>query len=357
MPFAPAVFGIGAPIPSRPAPVPPEIERRVEGGRIKWLEAREPRGEPLDVLPEEATSMGPRFRMNVLFGRVLTPDPDRPTRIVLTLNSHRPDGPPAGLCPWVAGRSGLVSGGCTPYPLTVARILSSAYMARGSNAFVMVSGVASDDVARIDALLGDGQRADVPLVDNVFLVDLPRANLPARLVAYDEEDRVIWVDRPLLDFGGRQSRAQPARGRARSLLRVEGYDGATAELLVGPSSDGGECVFTKEFVDRQHAGNSVNCQRPRWNGSPVQAGTSWSPPRFVTGRVRSDVKTVRIRLADGSAVTLIPTRGLILWAVPSEGREPVSIVGLNEDRTVLGSQSLLPPERPTTRSRRSSSRG
>jgi hypothetical protein len=49
--FAPAPFGIGAPIPSRPAPAPPEIERQVEGGRITWLEAREPRGEPLDVLP------------------------------------------------------------------------------------------------------------------------------------------------------------------------------------------------------------------------------------------------------------------------------------------------------------------
>ena len=99
LPFAPAPFGIGAPVPSRPAPAPPEIERQVEGGRIEWLEAREPRGEPLDVLPEGAIGLGPRFRTNVLFGRVLTPDPDRPTRIVLTLNAHRPDGPPAGLCP------------------------------------------------------------------------------------------------------------------------------------------------------------------------------------------------------------------------------------------------------------------
>ena len=81
-------------------------------------------------------------------------------------------------------------------------MMSTGSMASGSNAFLTVSGVASDDVARIDALLADGQRAEVPLVDNVFLIDLPLANLPARLVAYDEEDRVIWVDRPLSDFGG-----------------------------------------------------------------------------------------------------------------------------------------------------------
>jgi hypothetical protein len=280
----------------------------------------------------------------VLFGRVLTPDPDRPTRIVLTLNAQRPGGPPAGLCPWVVGRGGA-GGGCTPYPFA-RTILTGTFMANGSNAFLTVSGVASDDVARLDALLADGQRAEVPLVDNVFLVDLPRANLPARLVAYDEEDHVIGVDRPLSDFGG-NFRAQPARGRARSLLRVEGYDGATAELFVGPSSDGGECVFTKEFVDRQHAGNGTSCHEPTWNGSALQVGTSWSPPRFVSGRVRSDVKTVRILLADGTAVTLTPTRGHILWAVPREGREPVSIVGLAEDGIVLARQSLQPPEPPT----------
>jgi hypothetical protein len=351
VPFAPAPFGIGAPIPSRPAPAPPKIERQVEGGRIKWLEAREPRGEPLDVLPQGAISLGPRFRMNLLFGRVLTPDADRPTRIVLTLNAHRPDGPPAGLCPWVVGRGGGASGGCAPYPFARTPLMSSGSM-HGFNAFLTVSGVASDDVARIDALLADGQRAEVPLADNVFLIDLPRANLPARLVAYDEEDRVIGVDRPLSDFGG--PRSQPARGRARSLIRVEGYEAATAELFVGPSSDGGECVFIKEFVDRQHAGIGTNCQEPTWNGSPLQVGTSWSPPRFVSGRVRSDVKTARIRLADGSAVTLTPTRGHILWAVPRKGREPVSITGLDEDGTVLARQSLQPPE-PTTRSRRSSS--
>ena len=345
VPFAPAAFGIGAPLPSRPAPAPPEIERQVEGGRIKWLEERELRGEPLDVLPSGEDSLGPRFTRNVLFGRVLTPDPDQPTRIVLTLNAHRPGGPPAGLCPWVVGRGGG-GGGCTPYPFT-RTLLTSTFTANGSNAFVTGSGVASDDVARIDALLADGQRVEVPLVDNVFLVDLPRANLPARLVAYDEEDRVIWVDRPLSDFGGDGS-AQPARGRARSLIRVEGYDGATAELFVGPSSDGGECVFTKEFVDRQHAGNGTNCQEPTWNGSPLQVGTSWSPPRFVSGRVRANVKTVRIGLVDGSSVTLTPTRGHILWAVPSKGREPVSIAALDEDGTLIGRQSLRPPE-PTTR--------
>jgi hypothetical protein len=67
----------------------------------------------------------------------------------------------------------------------------------------------------------------------------------------------------------------------------------------------------------------------------------------VSGRVRSDVKTVRILLADGTAVTLTPTRGHILWAVPREGREPVSIVGLAEDGLVLARQSLQPPEPPT----------
>jgi hypothetical protein len=339
--FAPAPFGIGSPIQSRPAPAPPEIERRVDGGRIQWLEAHEARGESLDILPRETYSLGRRFGTNVLFGRVLTPDPDRPVRIVLTLNGPGPDGPPAGLCPWLVGRDGGAGGGCAPYPFGRTPIRSSSFMAYGSDAFLTVNGVASDDVARIDALLADGQRAEVPVVDNVFLVDLPRANLPARLVAYDEDDRVIGFDRPLHDFG--VGRSSPARGRARLLIGVKGYDGATAELFFGPSSDGGECVYIKQFVDRQHAGVSTSCQRPIWSGSPLQVGTSWAPPRFVSGPVRSDVKRVRIHLADGSAVTLTPTRGYILWAVPSEHHEPVSIDGLDENGSVIARQSLLPP--------------
>jgi hypothetical protein len=354
VPFAPTPFGIGPGSPSRPAPSAPAIERKVEGGRIGWLEEREARGESLDVVPPGG--LPGRARENAIFGRVLTPDPDRPFRMVVAVNTQRANGLPATVCVWPVTHAGGTSGGCMHYSEAFDRgpILASASMRLGSDAFIMISGVASDDVARIDVLLADGQRAEVPLQDNAFVVDLPRANLPGRFVAYDDEDRVIGVTEPWDDFG---MHAGPARGRAKLLLRVSGPDGVRAELFIGPSTDGGECFFMKEFFYRKQVGVSVGCGSPRWSGQALQLGASWTPPRLVSGRVRPDVRRVRVRFADGSTTTLTPTRGYVLWAVPHKhveaGSELVAFEGLDDDGNVLGRQSWPPP----TSSHRSSSGG
>jgi hypothetical protein len=357
VPFAPAMsaFSVGS---SKPAPPAPEIERRINGGRIGWLDSREERGESLEVLPARTRLLG-RRENEVLFGRVLTPDPDRPMRIVLTLNANRPGGPAAGLCVATVMRSGGAGGGCTPYPeIFDEKPISNGMMAAsGSSGFFTVSGVASDDVDRIEALLADGQRADVNLRDNTYLVDLPRANLPALLVSYDEEGRVIGVSQPVQDFG--RETAAPARGRATTLIRVSGPDGVNGELSVGPSTDGGECMFTREYVDEQHTGMGVSCRGPIWTGPPLQVSSSF-PPHFVEGRVRADVKTVRIRFADGSATDVTPTRGYVLWAAPAANlkaaQRATEAIGLRADGSEVARQSLFQPESPT-RKRRSPSRG
>ncbi len=346
VPFAPVPFGMGFGGSSATAPAAPPVERHVSGGRIGWLEAHENRGESLEVLPAGIRSDAlreRRGRTNVLFGRVLTPDPDRPIRMVVTLNAHRPDGPAAGLCTLLATRGGA-GGGCAPYPEVFHESpISSGMMGGGSSAFVTVSGIASDDVAQIKALLADGQLAEVPLKDNAFVVDLPRANLPARLVAYDAEERVIDVSRPWQDFG---RPAGPARGRATSLLRVAGPGGVTAELSVGPSTDGGECMFVKYFVDSRTGGVSAGCSGRTWTGPALQLGSNF-PPHFLSGRVRPDVKKVRIRFADGLTTTLAPTRGYILWAAPKEHLEAANGVleaeGLSAYGSILARQSLMPP--------------
>jgi hypothetical protein len=344
VPFAPAPFGNGAGGASRPAPPAPKIERRVSAGRIGWLDAREARGESLDVLPPRAHAsiLRPRHgETNVLFGRVLTPDPDRPVRIVLTLNADRPGGSAAGLCITTAGRSGGGGGGCALYPTVFEQgPISTGLMGNGSSGFVTLSGVASDDVDRIEALLADGQRADVALQDNAYVVDLPRANLPARLISYDAEGRVIGVSPPWNDFA---PTAAPARGRATTLIRVSGPEGVTGSLAVGPSTGGGECVFVTEHVDKQHGGIGVNCNRPSWADGALQVSAGF-PPHFVEGRVRSDVKTVRIRFADGSSTDVTPTRGFILWATPAANlepaRRPAEAIGLRADGSEIARASL-----------------
>jgi hypothetical protein len=358
VPFAPAPFGFGGGVLRRDVPPAPTVARHITGGRIGWLEDREPRGEPLDVLPERTfrgmppqsvppPRHAPASPTNVLFGRVLAPDPDRRLRLVLTLNAHRPNGPPAGLCTWlVTSRSGG-AGGCAPYPDVFEHSLISATgMGGGSGAFLTVTGVATDDVARIEALFVDGQRADVALEDNAFLVDLPRAKLPARLIAYDSDDRVISVSHPWSDFGGGPS---PAKGRARSLLRVSGANGARAELLVGPATGGGECMYIKHFVDARHAGMSLSCRERSGAHRALEIGSQFQPPRFVGGRVREDVETVRIRFADGTSAMLTPTRGYVLWAAPAErlvaGKAAVGAEGLDEHGNVVDRISFKPPSR------------
>jgi hypothetical protein len=356
IPFVPTAFGFGGGPAARsvPAPPAPTVQRRVEGGRIAWLEIHEPRGESLDVLPArtQATVLGrgdgPRGRLhtNVLYGRVLTPDLDRPARLVVTLNAHRPGGRAAGLCTWFITPGGA-GGGCAPYPDVFAQtLIPSTLTGGGSGAFVTVSGIASDDVARIEALLADGQHAGVPLQDSAFIVDLPRANLPVRLIAYDSAGRVIDVGELWRDFGAHSG---PALGRAKSLLRVAGPGGTTAELFVGPSTDGGECMYVRHFVDRHHSGVMTGCRGHGWTGQAVQVGSEFQPPRFVSGRVRPDVRKVRIRFADGSSTTLTPTRGYVLWAAPAdrltERRRAVAAEGLNAQGRVVGRQSFTPPPR------------
>jgi hypothetical protein len=349
VPFAPVPFGIGSSGPSVNAPAAPPIERAVSGGRIGWLEDHEPRGEPLDVLPARLRSNAMRVRggrTDVLFGRVLTPDPDRPIRMIVTLNASRPDGPAAGLCILLATRGGEAGGGCATYPgIFEESPISSGLMGGGTSSFVSVSGMASDDVAQIKALLADGQLAEVSLKDNAFVVDLPRANLPARLVAYDESGRVIGVSQPWYDFASGRPTGSPARGRATSLLRVSGPRGATAELFVGPSTDGGECVYVKTFVDSGNGGVGINCHGRMWTGPALQIDLNF-PPHFIDGRVRPDVKRVRVRFADGSTTTLTPTRGYILWAAPKEHLEAansaVGAEGLSADGTILARHSFVP---------------
>src|SRR5919199_657442 len=76
------------------SPATPPIERELKSGHIGWLEDDQPRGEAIDVLPGDlqravlgqhaGATAAPNS--NVLYGRVLAPDPDRPARVVLTLN-------------------------------------------------------------------------------------------------------------------------------------------------------------------------------------------------------------------------------------------------------------------------------
>lgn len=348
VPFAPASFGFGG-FGAAPnaAPGPTKVERQIQGGTIGWLDRRELRGEPLSVLPRRAT----RFILpHIVFGRVIAPDPTRPVRIALTLSTSRNGGRATGLCSWMIDRGGSAGGGCavradvfTRSPLGGGLLTGS-----GSDQFATFEGLASDDVDHIVAFLANGQTQPVPLRDNVYLVDIARSKLPVRFVAYDSGDRVIGFDATASHFGSGAA-SGPAPGRAKTIKTVTSPTGSMAELLVGGSSDGGKCIYVRSFRNKHATGVMVQCLGPVWHGQPLQLGTSGSPAEFIQGRVRPDVKSVRMNFADGSTTTVKPNNGFVLAAVSRKqltaGAKLTSVDGFNAAHRRVGHESFQPSPR------------
>jgi hypothetical protein len=339
VPFAPSPFGMGGSSTTGRAPTV-HVDRKVTGGRIGWLDRHEPRGEPLSTLParlRRTMLIGGRLG-RIVFGRVLTPDPSAPYRVSITLNSHRRGGPAAGLCTMEVGPFGA-GGGCSPYPGVFDRSpISFGTSGDGPGEFVRVTGVVTDDVTRLQVVLANYQRLDVPLVDNTFVAGVSRSDLPARLVAYGSDGKVIAASEPIGDLMGGAG-TSPARGRAVELLHVTGPRGEHAELFVGRAIGGGECMYVKHFVSIHIAGAMEGCQGSHWQGPPLRLSAD---PNFLSGRVRSDVATVRLHYANGATAILRPTRGYVLLTIPA-GRKLNSADGIAKNGRVVGRMSFIPP--------------
>jgi hypothetical protein len=221
-------------------------------------------------------------------------------------------------------------------------------MRSGSDEFLTTSGLASDDVARIVAFLADGQRMRVPLRDNVYAVDIARSRLPARLVAYDSEHRVIGFTPPIR--GPASPGGSPARGRARLLLHAVSPTGATAELYVGKSTTGGRCMYLRYYHSKRVRGVMQTCAGPTWHGPALQLDALSYQAEFVEGRVRADVTAVVLRFADGEHATVAPTEGFILYTVPRKHLAPshrlVAAAARNAAGATVATQTFpAPPSR------------
>jgi hypothetical protein len=332
----------GSTVAPRAAPPAPPVEREVSGGRIGWLEDREPRGESLGTMRVPSYYWQPGGR-NIIFGRVLAPDPTRPHRLLIALNEREVGGTvDIDLCTFGRRPPGL--SGCSEYPLRT----PFGHRSFGAGAFTTISGVASDDVARLEVLLADGTRRTARLVDNAFILDVPSAALPERLVAYDSEGRVISASQTRAPGGSRccvsYGPGEPAFGKPRLLWRAEGPAGSYSELSVGPSTLGDDCMYLRTFLDRYRA-PTIQCHWKPLSRAPVQVNAGWRGRwRFVNGRVREDIESVRIRFADGWTVTLRPRRGYVLYALPVDRirgeRRAVAAEGLDASGNVVAKRAL-----------------
>jgi hypothetical protein len=165
------------------APGPTHVQRQVGNGTVHWIFAHQPRGQSLAQahVPLLAT-VGAHWQP-VRFARVITPDPQNPVRIVMSLIGRRG----RNLCITVFyGYSS--SGGCAvglllkPFNYDISSHMDPNCSNCGG---VVIAGVASDDVARMQLFLPGGRHKAVPLKDNVFLVTLRPSDSSANLVAYE----------------------------------------------------------------------------------------------------------------------------------------------------------------------------
>jgi hypothetical protein len=166
-------------------PGPTQVDYRIQSPHVGWLERGEARGEPFDwpgSAPEELVT-----------SRLVEPGADSSFRVGIAYGFGS-DG--AERVPWfcLAWIWPLVKG-----PMSWACI--QAQMADGditiesagwTDQFPMYAGLAADGVASLELFFPNGAHEEVPVVDNVYAVQIPMS-VHTKLVAYDADHHVVGI--------------------------------------------------------------------------------------------------------------------------------------------------------------------
>jgi hypothetical protein len=293
------------------APGPRAVERRVEGGTIGWLVRGEPRGLSL---AEAGIDTSFFLRMGTLrFARALTPDPARNWRVALAIvdvpPGRMPSWSPLGgevLCDMGFGGN-LGGGGCSPLADWLARgPINYGTGGSGGEQYVFVSGVASDDVERMELYLATGELVPIALRDNVFVAEVARTKFPARLVAYDREGRIIATENmshdPLADPGPR-----PVAHKQQIVKRVVGAAGTKGVVRVGPSTAGTRCHRVSFENDTGGGGCLPKGMEPQLSLGVLSTGSD----SFVTGTVAEGTTAIELRFPSGERVVVEVVEGVL----------------------------------------------
>jgi hypothetical protein len=169
-------------------PGPTEVERVVEPTGIGWLDRQEERGRPFEW-PHD------RGAVDVGFARSVKPDATGAFRMGVAAGQGTVDASEGRwFClqwQWpLVEESGYA---CIRAEFSRSHVIRiSAYA--GGDQLPIETGLASDEVASMELFYADGERQPVPLRDNVFAVQLRRADLPGKLVAYDRPGKVIGIE-------------------------------------------------------------------------------------------------------------------------------------------------------------------
>jgi hypothetical protein len=166
-------------------PGPTTVDRELGPSRVGWLERGESRGMPY-VWPGAAPA-------TVLTSRLVHPNAGSSFEMGVAFGKDREGDETAGwyclswLWPLVKGDGNY---GCSRD--TVTGLLPMYGAGQGADQFPLFAGLAADEVASVDLFFPNGARLSVPVVDNVYAFQAPRA-VAAKLVAYDAHQRVVGI--------------------------------------------------------------------------------------------------------------------------------------------------------------------
>ena len=191
--------------------------------------------------------------------------------------------------------------------------------------FDLLSGAASDDVARIKVFEGTGESFDVPVTDNVFLTRIDRAAFPVKFVAYDAEERVISTR--MEEGDGAASRAPipvKAKTSVRERFRVSAADGTAAIVWAGDITDSYRCTEIQYGPDPNSVGGAGCGPWPRdfsdAQGRPdlLSAVIDITVGRdvFLGGDTPPEVASVTVSFPDGTVADAKVQDGDVLFAFP-----------------------------------------
>lgn len=323
---------------------PTEVERRVVGGRIGWLDRRENRGEPArDIFAGRPTPPNGEF----VFGRVLTPDPSSSKRVAILetrgARAARPGDPPRDMiCSYVVTRGGT-GGGCNlADDLFPGGSFTFGYSTiGGGDQFATFAGMASDEVARLEAFTATGNTIPVPLADNSYLAEIAIARFPVKLVAYDSEGRVIGIEQTQRDEVTGRVVGPPIVERS-----VEIPEGGSATLRAHHTEDGGQCWFVRGTGALRMS--TSGCTPRDWQKAPVRVGPIGATPLLAVGRARSDVLRVVFSFDNGTEANFTPDdEGYVFEPFPESLRKVrtqlTEIRGLGANGAIIDRQRVDRP--------------
>jgi hypothetical protein len=318
-----------------PAKGPLTIEREVKGGTIGWFTRREPRGDSLDAqLRSRLSTSPPEFRIG-RFARLIEPDPNDILRMVVAEHAgHRDE-----IC-FFSVTIGGAGGGCRSLatlfelgPLALTWGFSG-----GGQQIWTVEGMASDDVTRVEAFLATGERLPLALRDNVVIGRIAAVKLPARIVAYDDQGRIIGITKIP---GLHRSRVRPVVSTFRTLIRIRQASGQYAALRIARSTTGGKCfeVRTGDAV------LAAGCYANRWRGPALQLGVQGHGRTWLlNGRVRPTIAGLELRYQDGDKAQETPVEGYVLVSIPKrhtyDRHRLTLIVGRDSAGRVVGREQI-----------------